>query len=325
MKMTDEEKEMSHEIEMVNGQAQMAWVDAGEGTPWHNLGVRVDEGISPAEMMKVSGLDWTVEKRPMYLADGAQVPKKHALVRTSDNKVLDLVGNNWTPVQNSTAFDFFQEFCDAGDMTMHTAGSLLEGRRIWALAKVASDFTVFGDDKVEGYLLFSNPHMFGQCVDVRFTPIRVVCNNTLTMSLNSKAQNFAKVNHRGEFDPEAVKEILGIARNTMEEYKQVAEFLGSKQVEDKKFKEFLGKVFGESSKDGKLRRNAQLAYEVFETQPGAEFARGSWWQALNAVTYITDHQMGRTNDARLNSVWFGAGRKQKINAVKEAVSFAEAA
>jgi len=313
---------MAHELEMINGEAQMAYV--GE-TPWHGLGVRVDEGISPAEMMKVSGLDWTVEKRPMYLADGAQVPKKHALVRTSDNKVLDLVGNNWTPVQNSTAFDFFQEFCDAGDMTMHTAGSLLEGRRIWALAKVSSDFTVFGDDKVEGYLLFSNPHMFGQCVDVRFTPIRVVCNNTLTMSLNSKAQNFAKVNHRGEFDPEAVKEILGIARNTMDEYKQVAEFLGSKQVEDKKFKEFLGKVFGESSKDGKLRRNAQLAYEVFETQPGAEFARGSWWQALNAVTYITDHQMGRTNDARLNSVWFGAGRKQKINAVKEAVSFAEAA
>jgi len=313
---------MSHEIEMINGEAQMAYV--GE-TPWHGLGVRVDEGISPAEMMKVSGLDWTVEKRPMYLADGAQVPKKHALVRTSDNKVLDLVGNNWTPVQNSTAFDFFQEFCDAGDMTMHTAGSLLEGRRIWALAKVASDFTVFGDDKVEGYLLFSNPHMFGQCVDVRFTPIRVVCNNTLTMSLNSKAQNFAKVNHRGEFDPEAVKEILGIARNTMGEYKEVAEFLGSKQVSDAKFKEFLGKVFGESVKDGKLRRNAQLAYDVFETQPGAEFARGSWWQALNAVTYITDHQIGRTNDARLNNVWFGAGRKQKINAVKEAVSFAEAA
>ena len=313
---------MAHELEMINGEAQMAFV--GE-TPWHNLGVQLDEGVSPAEMMKAAGLDWSVEKRPMYLADGAQVPKKHALVRTTDNKVLDLVGNNWTPVQNKTAFEFFQEFCDAGQMTMHTAGSLLEGRRIWALAKVASDFTVFGDDRVEGYLLFSNPHMFGQCVDVRFTPIRVVCNNTLTMSLNSKAQNFAKVNHRGEFDPEAVKEILGIARDTMGEYKEVAEFLGSKQVSDQKFKEFLGKVFGESVKDGKLRRNAQLAYDVFETQPGAEFARGSWWQALNAVTYITDHQIGRTNDARLNNVWFGGGRKQKINAVKEAVKFAEAA
>ena len=313
---------MAHELEMVNGEAQMAYV--GE-TPWHGLGVRLDDGVSPREMQKAAGLDWTVEKRPMFLADGAQVPKKQALVRTSDNKVLDLVGNNWTPVQNETAFDFFQEFCDAGDMKMHTAGSLLDGKRIWALAKVSSDFTVFGDDKVEGYLLFSNPHMFGQCVDVRFTPIRVVCNNTLTMSLNAKAQNFAKVNHRGEFDPEAVKEILGIARNTMDEYKQVAEFLGSKQISDQKFKEFLGKVFGEAKDPKKLTRTAQMAYDVFETQPGAEFARGSWWQALNSVTYITDHKACRTQDARLNSIWYGYGRKAKINAVKTAVEFAEAA
>ena len=311
-----------HALEMINDAAQMAYV--GE-TPWHGLGVRLDEGVSPREMQKAAGLDWTVEKQPMYLGNGAQVPKKMALTRSTDGKVLDLVGKDWTPVQNSTAFDFFQEFCDAGSMTMHTAGSLFDGRRIWALAKVASDFTVFGDDKVEGYLLFSNPHMFGQCVDVRFTPIRVVCNNTLTMSLHGNATNFTKVNHRGEFDPESVKEVLGIARNTMDEYKQVAEFLGSKQVTDAEFKNFLGKVFGESTKDGKLRRNAQLAYDVFETQPGAEFARGSWWQALNAVTYITDHQMGRTSDSRLNNVWFGNGRKAKINAVKEAVSFAEAA
>ena len=313
---------MSHELEMVAGEAQMAYV--GE-TPWHNLGVRLEEGVSPREMQKAAGLDWTVEKQPMYLGNGAEVPKKMALTRSTDGKVLDLVGKDWTPVQNSTAFDFFQEFCDAGSMTMHTAGSLFDGRRIWALAKVASDFTVFNEDRVEGYLLFSNPHMFGQCVDVRFTPIRVVCNNTLTMSLQGKATNFTKVNHRGEFDPYAVKEVLGLAQNTMDEYKQVAEFLGSKQIKDAEFKKFLGKVFGESTKDGKLRRNAQMAYDVFETQPGAEFARGSWWQALNAVTYITDHQLGRSSDARMNSVWFGYARKAKINAVKEAVSFAEAA
>ena len=312
---------MSHEIEMVNGEAQMAFV--GE-TPWHGLGVRVDENISPEEMMKVAGLDWSVSKKDLSY-EGIIVPNKKALVRDTDNKLLDIVGNEWTPVQNKEAFDFFTEFCDAGSMKMHTAGSLFDGKRIWALAKVASDFTVFGEDRVEGYLLFSNPHKFGHCVDVRFTPIRVVCNNTLTMSLNTKAQNFAKVNHRGEFDPSSVKEILGLAENSMDEYKAVAEFLGSKQVSDAKFKEFLGKVFGESKKEDKMTRNAELAYEAFETQPGAEFAPGSWWQAINAVTYITDHKMGRSNESRLNNVWFGHARKSKINAVKEAVKFAEAA
>ena len=315
---------MSHELEMIAGQAQMAYVG---DTPWHGLGVRVEENITPEEMMKVAGLDWSVKKVPMtYQVNGDNfVAPKQALVRATDGKHLSIVGKDWVPVQNSEAFSFFDEFCKAGQMTMHTAGSLFDGRRIWALAKVASDFTVFGDDRVEGYLLFSNPHEFGKCVDVRFTPIRVVCNNTLTMSLNSDVQNFAKVNHRNEFDPSAVKEILGIASNTMEEYKEVAEFLGSKQVKDEQFKQFLGKVFGESRKEDKMRRNAEMAYEVFETQPGAEFAAGSWWQALNAVTYITDHKIGRSNDARLNNIWFGYGRKQKINAVKEAVKFAEAA
>ena len=316
---------MAHAIEMINGEAQMAYVG---DVPWHGLGVKVEEGISPEEMMKVAGLDWSVKKVPMnYQVNGDNfVANKQALVRVTDGKMLSIVGKDWNPVQNKTAFKFFDEFCKAGQMTMHTAGSLFDGQRVWALAKVASDFTVFGDDKVEGYLLFSNPHQFGQCVDVRFTPIRVVCNNTLTMSLNANATNFAKVNHSKEFDPAAVKEILGIASTTMEEYKEVAEFLGSKQISDDSFKKFLSKVFGESKKEGKLlTRNAQLAYDVFETQPGAEFAPGSWWQALNSVTFVTDHQMGRSQESRLNNVWFGGARKAKINAVKEAVKFAEAA
>ncbi len=67
-----------------------------------------------------------------------------------------------------------------------------------------------------------------------------------------------------------------------------------------------------------------MAYDVLDTQPGAEFARGTWWSALNAVTYVTDHQLGRAGDTRLNSIWYGANRTKKIEAVKKAVEFAEA-
>lgn len=315
---------MAHMLEMVDGQAQMAYVGK---TPWHGLGVELEEGVTPREMMVAAGLDWSVEKVNMYygMQDEIKVEGKQALIRSTDSKLLDIVGVDWNPVQNIEAFKFFDSFCKSGQMTMHTAGSLFDGKRVWALAKIASDFELFNGDKVEGFLLFSNPHKFGQAVDIRFTPVRVVCNNTLTLSLGQAVQNAVKLNHRKEFEPEGVKQVLGLASKHMDEYKETALFLGSKKVSDEQFKLFLNEVFGESKKDDKLTRSAQMAYDVIDTQPGAEFARGSWWSALNAVTYVTDHQLGRPGDTRLNSIWYGANRTKKIEAVKKAVQYAEAA
>lgn len=314
---------MAHALEMIDNQAQMAYVGK---TPWHGLGVKLEEGVTPREMMVAAGLDWSVEKVNMYygMQDEIKVEGKQALIRSTDSKLLDIVGVDWNPVQNIEAFNFFDSFCKAGQMSMHTAGSLFDGKRVWALAKIASDFELFSGDKVEGYLLFSNPHKFGQAVDIRFTPVRVVCNNTLTLSLNQSVMNAVKLNHRKEFEPEGVKQVLGLASQHMDEYRQTAEFLGSKRVTDEQFKTFLQGVFGESKKDDKLTRSAQMAYDVLHTQPGAEYAQGSWWSALNAVTYVTDHQLGREGDTRLNSIWYGANRTKKIEAVKKAVEFAEA-
>lgn len=315
---------MAHMLEMVNDQAQMAYVGQ---TPWHGLGVKLEEGVSPQEMMEAAGLDWEVKKVDLYYGkfSDKKVEGKQALIRSTDEKMLDIVGVDWNPVQNAEAFKFFDSFCKTGQMTMHTAGSLFDGKRVWALAKIASDFELFSGDKVEGFLLFSNPHKFGQAVDIRFTPVRVVCNNTLTLSLGQTVQNAVKLNHRREFEPEGVKQVLGLASKHMDEYKDTAKFLGSKQVSDEQFKKFLAEIFGESKKDDKLTRSAQLAYDALDTQPGAEFARGSWWSALNAVTYVTDHQLGRAGDTRLNSIWYGATRTKKIEAVKKAVEYAEAA
>ena len=93
---------MSHEIEMIDGQAQMAYV--GE-TPWHGLGVEVPGDLAPIQMMDKAGLNWTVEKQSLITSEGAIVEDKQALVRSTDNKVLDIVGKNWNPVQNETAFE----------------------------------------------------------------------------------------------------------------------------------------------------------------------------------------------------------------------------
>jgi hypothetical protein len=68
-----------------------------------------------------------------------------------------------------------------------------------------------------------------------------------------------------------------------------------------------------------------MAYDVVETQPGAEFGKGTWWQAFNTVTYLSDHQLGRNVDTRLQSAWFGVNKDRKTTALKEAVKYAETA
>ena len=114
---------MAHEVEIVNGVAQMAY--AGE-LPWHGLGVPVSNDLTPMQMMQKAGLDWEVEKVDAFVRwKGDNVATgQQALIRSTDGKVLTNVGENWNPVQNEEAFNFFAEYVAAGDMEMHTAGSL---------------------------------------------------------------------------------------------------------------------------------------------------------------------------------------------------------
>lgn len=318
---------MAHELEIINGEAQMAYRES-QGLPWHGLGVPVDDDMTPQEMMKAAGLDWEVRKVPTFInIEGENIKTgQEALVRSTDNKILTQVGKGWNPVQNSEAFEFFKDFVSSGDMIMDTAGSLKEGQIVWALADIKDGFSLFNGDEVNGYLLFSNPHMYGKSIDVRFVATRVVCNNTLTVALGENAQAGVRVNHRSQFDPEKVKEILGLSHNKLQEFKEAAEFLGSRQYVQKDLEKYFGIVFGKSTQENKtLSRTAEKAVEIVETQPGAEFAKGSYWQLLNAVTYMCDHELGRSNDTRMANSWYGVNRDRKIKALNTAIEMAEAA
>ncbi len=324
---------MAHQVET------MAY--AGE-TPWHGLGTRVSNDLSVDEMLEQSGLDWKVRAIPVVgKADGIEIKSDHKmLIRESDNKQLTMITDKWNPVQNHEAFDFFREFVDAGSMEMHTAGSLQGGRWVWVLAKVKESFELFGGDKVDSYLLFSNPHIYGRGVEIRFTPTRVVCNNTLNLSLGTATDNKVRLNHRSTFDQEMVKEALGIASEKMTKYKEMAQFLGSKTYKTENVAEFMKSVFpGYSKKDIAkpetlteaqvaslgLSRNAKGALDILETQPGADYAPGTWWNAYNACTYMTDHVIGKTQESRLTSAWYGLNKSVKVKALEKAVEYAEAA
>jgi phage/plasmid-like protein (TIGR03299 family) len=314
---------MAHNIEFVNGVAQMAY--AGQ-TPWHGLGFKVHEDISSLEMMNTAGLNWTVSKAPVFAHHNGQVIEtdKSALIRDTDNTVLDVVGDDWLPVQNHDAFDFFTDFVAEGNMKMHTAGSLDSGRIVWALAEVKESFELFGGDRVDSYLLFVNPHKYARSIDIRFTPIRVVCQNTLSMALHDNTRNGLKINHRSTFNADLVKQTLGIAHNKLDNYKDAAVLLGSKRYTKESFSNYLKDVFG-VTKDGELTRTGLEVQHVIDLQPGTEFAPGSWWQAFNSVTFATDHMLGRSDDSRLRSAWFGLNKTKKDVALVKALEYATVA
>lgn len=319
---------MSHEIEFQDGKAQMAWVGQ---VPWHGLGTEVSADLTPDEMMAAAGVDWSVRKEPAFIdIDGQRIDiGRSALVRDRDDRILDVVTNDWEPLQNSEAFEFFNEYIVAGDMEMHTAGSLKNGRIVWALAKTKESFSLFNGDTVESYLLFTNPHQFGKSIDVRFTNTRVVCNNTLTLSLNTASSNMARITHRNEFDPEAVKETMAISSRKLSDYKEMAEFLGSKPCRGEDVVEYFKRAFPvlSSKEDGgkkAISKNAAIACELIEQQPGFEYAPGTYWSAFNTVTFMTNHILGRSRDNRVQSLWYGANKNLNVSALKTAVDMAEA-
>lgn len=318
---------MTHELEIINGKASIAY--AGE-MPWHGLGVKVSNDLSPIEMLQAAGLDWTVKKYRTF----SVVDKKpiicpvSSLIRSSDNKLIDMVSEDWVPVQNQVAFEFFDEFVKSGDMEMHTAGSLKGGQIVWCLAKIKNSFELFGGDLTECYLLFTNYHRYGFSTDIRVTLIRVVCANTIAMALSSSAQKKFKYSHRKSFNPEYAKEVLGIASDTIKDYKEKMSYLGSKKTKDETIVEYFTRLFPGSitpREADSLSRNAKNAIARVSTQPGKQFAEGTWYQPYQVVTRIMDHEVGRSPDTRLASSWYGEHQKTKLKALSLALEMAEKA
>jgi len=153
-----------------------------------------------------------------------------------------------------------------------------------------------------------------------------VCWNTLSLSLAGNSDRTVKVSHRNVFNGDEVKEMLGIAKDKLQRYKEIAQFLGSKKAKDEDIVQYFSRIFPvtSSKKDMEFSKNAQLAFSILHGQPGAEYAEGTWWQPFNAVTYLTDHLVGRSVDTRLTSAWYGSNRNLKTKALEVAIEMAEA-
>lgn len=171
---------MTHNLATTNDRTAMMY--AGD-VPWHGLGTRLAEPATAEEAIREASLDYQVELDRMTTSSGAPIPRRKAVVRRDTGDVLGVVGNAFVPVQNRECFSFLDQVVADGEVCYHTAGALGRGERIWLLAKLPNEIRIKNsDDVTEKYLLLSNSHDGTSALRVFFTPIRVVCQNTLTLA-----------------------------------------------------------------------------------------------------------------------------------------------
>ena len=351
---------MAAQLEMVNGVASMAYVGA---TPWHGGGKNVtdtDAMYDSVKFMQAAGLDWTAEKRQLlrtitvktqdaFGVDTESVKSVPAeaweVVRSTDGKVLaDMVGARYTVLQNKEAFGWFQPFLDAKEAALHTGGALFEGSRIWALAKLNRDpMEIAAGDIVEKYVMLSHSHDGSLAVRVGFTPIRVVCNNTLAMAHKSDASKLIRLKHSKKIHTnlENLRDVMNLMNQEFEATAEQYRLLQRKSINQADLRKYVKMVFEVDAPDEAIwgenrtkemkelcsertRNIMEEVLELVETGKGNNLpsVRGTYWTAYNGLNEHLGYVNGRNEDNRLNSLWFGTNANMNARALKLAVDMA---
>jgi phage/plasmid-like protein (TIGR03299 family) len=318
---------MAHELEIINGKGSMMFF--GEA-PWHGLGTRLKGPATSAQALQAAKMDWKVKLVPMQAVEGRRrvhVPSRFAVVREDrwgkkQCPVFGVVGRNYTPLQNVEAFTFFDAIVGKKEAIFHTAGVLAQGRRVWILAKLPGKIRVVGDDITEKFLLLSNSHDGISAMQVKFTPIRVVCQNTLTMALERGSS--VRVNHTKNIvtrlhDTEA---LLGIIKTGYAEIEKHFQAMAALQINTERLGDYLLKVFPiPKSKDERLitaAAKSRLECErLFSEGIGHRDngVKGTLWAAYNGITQYVDYKINnQSRDRRLETIWFGEGSSVKTRA-----------
>lgn len=320
--------------------------------PWEGVGVNVEESMTVSDMLKKADLDWEIDKRPLYYHDShrgdpIQFKANYALVNVLTDKAIGVCGPDYQPVQNAKAFEFFEKFVDRGAMRMEAIGSFksVKGLHVWALASLNHEFVLPGDDHVKGYVLLSHPHVWGQTLQIKPTAMRIYCYNSLMAAL--RGNECFKHYHTAEFGDEAVDRAQNVVSATiryMDQVKEKAEFLSRKRAELPQLGEYVAKLFqpglvqtleevrtimGPNSvlDSSQFHKNARRVWDSIFMSPGAhsKAAEGTWWGAVNGVTYAVDHKLGKDRELSLSDAWIGTRASKKLEALELAVEYAKAA
>jgi hypothetical protein len=306
--------------------------------PWANASSATVQGADHiANAMKKAKLDWSVEKIPLICADNQQPTDQYAVRRSTDNRVLGVVGKRFTPLQNSDAFESFQPFLDAGEAKIDTCGEFDDGQIVWILAKVNRDpMVIRKGDEVEKYVLLSHGHNGRMAVRFGFTPIRVICKNTLTMAHKSRSSELIRVRHSQQVvsNVTEIQGIMNMANATFEATAEQYRYLATRDINTKDLYKYARQVLGfvpdgmtVSKKTGKEKGSDAIAAIVsrFEGGMGNDLkgVRGTWWAAYNGVTEYLTYAAGKSAEDRMASLWTGAAARTSNKAFDMAMTMAQ--
>lgn len=332
---------MPHNLNTRDWQEAMFFV--GE-PPWHRLGTQLSSPPTAQEAIKAAKLDWTVSEQPMLISGNGYthvIPDRHAIVRddllqTKECPVLGVVGKVYAPLQNYEAFSFFDPIIESKNATYETAGALGNGERVWILAKLRDSIVVGKHDQTDKYLLLSNSHDGTSSVQIKFTPIRVVCQNTLTMALqdgksirvshtrdlHERLENardtLHRVNRRYAEIESAFQQfaLISLARSRLDDYLHLV--FPDPELPDEPTREYESKL--------KVARNDRQQSEILFAEGRGnkeDGVAGTLWAAYNGVTEYVDYYRGAHFDRHLYSIWFGEGYLIKARAFKLAYRYAK--
>ena len=318
---------MAHLIE------QLAYVGA---TPWHGLGNQ----LSPKQPLEVwqqeAGMNWQIQESPVrFMADAVghlgtihSFPEQKVLYRSDTKAPLSVVSNRYQVVQPREVLEFYRDLTERSGYELETAGVLKGGRKLWALARTGLSTAIKGNDVVNGYLLLATSCDGTLATTATPTSVRVVCNNTLAISLNG-ATRAIKVPHNTRFDPQAVKKQLGIAVSQWDEFMYRMRMLAERKVQWNEAIGFFMEVLCNTRPydpipdvlpNKRAIEKVQSLYEGKGRGSDLESASGTAWGLLNAVTEYVDHQRrARSLDYRLDTAWFGQGVAIKQQALTSAL------
>jgi phage/plasmid-like protein (TIGR03299 family) len=319
---------MAHEVQ------QMAYV--GEA-PWHGLGNRLSPNQPLEVWQREAGMDWQIESSAVHfksaesglLAPIHTFPDQKVLYRSDTQKPLSVVSQRYQVVQPNEVLEFYRDLTEVSGYELETAGVLKGGRKFWALARTGQSVALKGGDEVGGYLLLATSCDGTLATTATPTTVRVVCNNTLALSLNG-ATSAIKVPHNTRFDPSLVKKQLGVAISRWDEFMYEMRMLAERKVSSKEAERFFHQVLSVTNTDWTASAKQANRHAIFKAHSlydgrgrGAELAsaRGTAWGLLNAVTEFVDHEKrARSADYRMDSAWFGQGAMLKQRALHGALS-----
>lgn len=302
---------------------------AGTDAAWHHLGGETREGADLEEWLVAAGMDFEIKSSPVqfdvelngfpYTANAKTFDGRRVFYRADTGQPIAVHSHRYQVVQPREILEFFSSMIDSAGYQLNTAGVLGNGSKYWALADTGASVTL-GGDTLLAYLLLATAADGTLATTAQFTAIRVVCHNTLEMSLRAAGAGAIKVPHSTTFNADAVKADLGIGE-TWDQFVGDADRLMSTPVTRNQLVDMVVDAVGDPDQPKTLEdqpRGVKNVIELFNGRArGADLvgSRGTAWGFVNAVTEYADyHVRARSEDTRLNSAWFGRGNAIKNKA-----------